>query len=414
MRDEEALAATVVFCSYGTSTDTWRRGGVLCREMNYLEMLGDRCGPVALISYGSESDCNDHGRLRRGQVRVLGNRFRLPAAVYSLLAPVLHWRTLRRAKAIRAYQLRGAWTAALASVLYRKPFVLRTGYVWSQFHAACGRPGFRNRLVLLLERFALKCADKVVVSSQEDRETLARLHGVRERSLHVVPNPVDTGRFSSRMPHSPLPGRVIFVGRLELQKRVDLLIDAIAAIPGAGLVIVGEGSLRKQLEVRADGQPVEFKGVVPNEQLPDFLRQSQVFVMPSEYEGSSKALLEAMAIGLPVVACRVAGNASLIKHQVTGLLCDPTPIDLSRELTRLLGDGKLRRRLGAAAAEYVKMHHSVDVAADAESRLIAASTGSQISHARNAVTPRNAEHGERIDGSPLQEDSLRQVRAEKW
>jgi glycosyltransferase involved in cell wall biosynthesis len=88
------------------------------------------------------------------------------------------------------------------------------------------------------------------------------------------------------------------------------------------------------------------------------VKGSDVFVLPSRHEGLSTALLEAMAMGVPVVATRVGGNPELVEHGETGLLVDPDPEQLARAIALLLEDRGLAKRLAESAARVVRERYS--------------------------------------------------------
>jgi glycosyltransferase involved in cell wall biosynthesis len=369
MRLEPESFALMFFSSYGTSLRTWDGAGMLSRETEYLRMLQDRLGPAALMSYGGgmgEEVLAEEG----GLAALKGRPSWAPMPLYSVLAPLIHRRSMRASDVYRTSQLRGAWTAALASMLHRKALVVRTGYVWSQFNRAGGGSGMRLRLVNMLERFALKRADIVIAASEADRDSLISLHGLDAERVHVAPNPVDTRLFRPDPKIKREPGLITFIGRLEPQKGLDKLIDALDKAPRARLRIIGNGSERLALTKLAANRKVEFLGMVANEKLPALLRESEGFVLPSAYEGTPKALLEAMACAIPVIAARSEGSAGVITDGVNGLLAERTADGLARSINALLRDTDLRTRLSIAGWRYVNERHSMQAVADLEADLI--------------------------------------------
>lgn len=367
MQPDNSGFSVAVFSSYRTSIATWRRAGIVSREVRYLHLLREQLGRMVLITYDG-SDQHDPGVA--GIDFVAGKPRLIPAALYSVLAPIVHWKLLRRTALFRTNQLRGAWTAALASMIHRKPLLVRTGYVWSEFNRAGSAGGLRSRFVLALERFALRRAAMVITASEADRDLLIKTHGIPPDRVHVVPNPLDTELFQPDENQRPKPGLVTYIGRLEPQKGVDLLIDAVSRVPNAKLQIVGEGSLRAELEARASEHSVEFTGTVPNEQLPALLAKTELFVLPSLYEGTPKALLEAMSCGKAVLVTRAQGMNGIVTDGVTGIVVEPDPASIAEAITSLLSDQVLRERLGAAARLDVKDRHSMLVAAKQEATLI--------------------------------------------
>lgn len=184
----------------------------------------------------------------------------------------------------------------------------------------------------------------------------------------IIPNPVSLppGWTNKRR-----GGALAAVGRLDRQKRFDLLIGAFArvaeAAPDWRLVIWGEGEERERLEALRDevglAGRVELPGVTPRPG--GWIETADAFILSSDYEGWPNALAEAMAAGLPIVStdCEF-GTTSLIDHERTGLLTPVGDVDaMADALKRFLGDADLRRRLAANAAEEAKQYTVEAIAA---------------------------------------------------
>lgn len=167
----------------------------------------------------------------------------------------------------------------------------------------------------------------------------------------VLPNGIRVERFVR--PRTTHNRRVGSVGRLVREKNYPLLIRAVAGIPDAKLVLVGDGPLRGELTgaqllgARAD--------------IPELLADFDVFVLSSSTEGMSIALLEAMAAGCPIVVTAVGGNPELIQNEVTGLVVPPDDETALRvAIERLLNDRTLAGRLGSAAQARAREQYSVE------------------------------------------------------
>lgn len=371
--DDALLARTrvAVFFTRGMSLAAWEQGGILGRELALYGQLTPPLEGIALVTYGARDAQQFRGRV--GALDVLANRWRLGANLYSLLAPLLHRRALRRASVFKAHQLNGAWCAVIAKQLFRKPLIVRCGYVWSVFVAELGASGWRRRLAVGLERWVVRCADRVVVASESDRRALMRLHGIAEAKIRVIPNYVDTQRFCRLPGIAPEPGRICFVGRLDEQKNPLALLKALRGVPGASLTVVGDGPLRARLEAFACAHQlrVEFLGMVPNERLPAVLNRAQLFVLPSRFEGHPKALLEAMACERPVVATRASGIVNVVAHGDTGYLCGGTSAEIRAAIDTVLSDPDLARRVGERARAYIEERCSLRAVAEQELALLA-------------------------------------------
>ena len=157
---------------------------------------------------------------------------------------------------------------------------------------------------------------------------------------------------------------VLFVGRLDQEKRVDELIRAMAALPAdlpAALEIVGDGARRADWTALAAGlgigERVRFRGFVSEEELLQAYAGAAVFCMPGVAELQSIATLEAMAAGTPVVAADAMALPHLVRPGRNGWLYRPGNVtELSTRLAALLRDPGLRRRMGAASRELVAAH----------------------------------------------------------
>ena len=169
--------------------------------------------------------------------------------------------------------------------------------------------------------------------SQGVADYSADVVGLARSKLRVIPNAVDMERFANATPTDltqfgiPASSRVfIAIGRLERQKGMDLLIDAVAqwtSIPDdVHVLIVGDGMdrdpLRSQVEQHRLTDRIHFAG--QRQDVPGLLKAATGLVLPSRWEGMPNVVLEAMAAGLPVIASRVEGVPELVRDRVTGLI----------------------------------------------------------------------------------------------
>jgi L-malate glycosyltransferase len=191
------------------------------------------------------------------------------------------------------------------------------------------------------------------------RQALLAAEAPAPNSVRVLENGVDLGRFLAvRLPDETGPEApcVASVANLRPVKGVDVFVEAAALLaesqPQAVFRVAGEGSQRAGLEsaIERHGLAERFRLPGGSENVPQFLANVDVAVLPSRAEGMSNALLEYMAAGRPIVATAVGGNTELVEHGVHALLVPPDdPAALARAIDRLLGDRPLARRLAAAA-----------------------------------------------------------------
>jgi len=221
-------------------------------------------------------------------------------------------------------------------------------------------------------RFTAARSDFVVVVSEDSRRFAVDEFGADPARTRIIRNAVDLKRFAHdraalrQMLEIPADAfTIVSVGRLVPVKSYDVLVESFAIIagqiPGARLIIVGDGALHDQLTAGAAplGERVWFAGY--REDAWKFAGAADVFVNSSRSEGSSTALIEAMAQGTPTVATDVAGNNEIVEHAQNGLL---VPWNDSRALasalTLLHKDRDLASRLGRSARECVETNHSAE------------------------------------------------------
>jgi len=237
-------------------------------------------------------------------------------------------------------------------------------------------PGLRRKLLGQVDYF-------VAVNDEIEQEL--RDFGLAAVPAGVIPNGVDIDRFCPAneperhvlrdqlsLPQSAT--LAVFTGRLEPQKNVDNLLLAwkqveLNARPGedARLLILGDGAQKSALFALAEQlditDSVHFVGRV--DQVGNYLRAADLFVLPSRAEGLSNALLEAMACGLPPIATAVGGTPEVVEQGVNGLLVPPgDAAALAGALADLLTDPALRARLGEAARQTVVERYSLAAVAD--------------------------------------------------
>lgn len=205
-------------------------------------------------------------------------------------------------------------------------------------------------------------ADAVVVQSCAVRDWALRLQGIK--TVHVIPNPVSPMRNGSEQSSSrhSASHTIVAMGRLVRQKGFDILIEAfgrcVVKQAGWSLIILGEGEERRNLEALATElditDVVRLAGLVPDPAL--ILRQADMFVLSSRYEGFPNALLEAMACGLPVIATDCpSGPQEIVRDGVNGVLVRSDDVGaLADAMDHLMASTDERRRLGAGAREVIE------------------------------------------------------------
>ncbi len=277
-------------------------------------------------------------------------------------------------------------TSALAVVgsrLARRPVVLKvpgdpawersrrrglTDLGFEEFQHAPPRR-LRVRLMRALRSGAVEWADAVVTPSRALATAVGGWAEVGE--IRVVPNGVrlrQTGRpFPVERPAAG-PLRAVSVGRLVGGKGVDVLIDAVAAVDGVKLDVVGSGpeldALRRRAARNGVADRVRFSGPLAHDLVLERLAESDVFVSASSYEGLPHTHLEALAAGLPVVAADRGGTREVITHGVDGWLLDAVDADAFATALGSLRDDRSALAALAEGARRAASSWSFDRCAD--------------------------------------------------
>ena len=228
----------------------------------------------------------------------------------------------------------------------------------------------RRRGHLQVDRLTQPLVACEVCVSEDVRRFSVEVGGLDPAKLRVIPNGVDADRYARAEPVVPDwphfdPDRptLLFVGRLDRQKGLDILLDAVATVPGFQAILVGDGPERVSLTARiARGgldQRVWLAG--RRDGVECWCALADGFVLPSRWEGMPNALLEAMAAGLPCVATAVEGSRELLADG-RGVLVEPDdPAALAEALRGWSASTPAERRAtGERGQRHVREHHSWD------------------------------------------------------
>jgi len=297
-----------------------------------------------------------------------------------LSAPVRHLAVARAvARAARRADVVYATTmvrrAALGSLLARRPLVVklvadeayererRTGRfagTLADFQAARG--GLRVRFLRATRTAALRRARRIVVPSAYLRE-ISLGWGLEPERVVVIPNPAPpVGELPSREEARAALGidgpTLGTAGRLTAQKALGDALAALGRVDGVSLVVLGDGPEREGLERRSaelglTGR-VRFLGAGTRDDVVRLFLAADAALLTSAWENLPHTLLEALAVGTPVIATAVGGVPEVVRDGENGLLVPPGDVEaIAAAIERLLGDASLRVALAAAAAPSV-------------------------------------------------------------
>ena len=294
--------------------------------------------------------------------------------VYSFLSPSAIAGVVQLLRYVRRHKIRLIHTFDYPATVFAIPpsrmFTSAVVVSSQRSHRDLVPPGYR-RLVRVTDHLA----DAIVVNCDFVRQHLERDERVPPGRIHLCYNGIDLERFrpleSPRPPELPPDSLVIgAVSALRPEKGLPTLLQAFARVRrlrrGLKLAIVGDGSMLEALEAEAGALGIREDCVFARstDQVADWLRAIDIFVLPSLSEALSNGLMEAMACGCAVIASKVGGNPELVRDGETGLLFEPGDSSgLAAALETLIQNEALRKRIAAEGTAFIQQHFSIQAAA---------------------------------------------------
>jgi len=331
-----------------------------------LNQAGYDCALAVSFRESDRASLDDAGRrgCRVVDIPSLGREV-APLADLAALAQLVRSIRRERPSIVHTHTSKAGFVGRLAARIARVPAVIHQPHG----HIFYGYYGPRRTAVFkALERWAATWTDRIITLTERGTEEHLA-YGIGRREQYVtVPSGVPTERLRAAAP-SRAEARarlgldagayvVVGLGRLIRIKGFDLLVRALpsvaARIPSTRLVVVGDGPERAGLEAIAASLGVSDRVRLTGEttDVPSHLVAADVVVVPSRNEGMGRVLVEAMALGLPVVATAVGGIPAVVTDGECGRLVEPDDVAaLAAALVELGRDPGLRRKLGDAALE---------------------------------------------------------------
>ena len=233
------------------------------------------------------------------------------------------------------------------------PYVLHLHGADYQEFLAAAKPALQNSIKAMFAD-----AERVIVLGEVWRNFVIERLRVSPDRVVVVPNAVPIPKLPRKADNTKQV-RILFLGRIGARKGVPTLLEALSLIADRQdwrAVIAGDGEIaetRSALQHRNLAARVNVPGWLRSEDTELQLADADILVLPSRNENLPMSVIEAMAAGLAIVTTPVGATAEIIEHEVTGLLISVDDADgLAKALSRLIGDVKLRQRLGKAAQQF--------------------------------------------------------------
>jgi len=358
-------------------------GGAEIALLHYIKALGMDGYDHYVYCFGGDGPARE--RIESADIPVIMGKKRASIkqpikfviSLISLLRDLLILISSRRIQVIQSHSGEANQLGVAVGKLSRVP-AFPTIHSTMAFIDKRSRRDLRIYLIKAVNGLIYRLADRVIAVSEEIQEIVYKTYGLEDSKVLVLKNGIifengvsKSEDLNGEFPHSENKLKVIAVGRLVPLKGFDILIKAVAEVVKQGIkdllvIVVGDGEERLRLEklildLKLDSY-VKLLGL--RHDAIALMKASDLFVMPSHYEGLSIAMIEAMACGLPIIASDAPGLRNYIKNDQNGLLFPVADQKaLAKCILHLANDKKLRIRLSHEARKSFKkkfdMHNNV-------------------------------------------------------
>jgi len=361
-----------VFFSFDISLKDWHNNGLLQREIVLYQALIQEYGiKVQFITYGDDSDYEYRSQLSGIEIIPIYSYIKKPKNRYIQLIQTLFipWRLkreIRSSNILKTNQMLGSWVAVIAKIIFNKPLIVRCGYELFHFALKSKKNILYKLFVYLISLFSYKVCNRVHVATSQDKDFVIKKFNIKANKIFIHPNWIDVNKFKPNQ-NIIKNDKLLFVGRLNLQKNISLLFKALAGT-NISLDIIGKGELEEELNLLSKKLKLDinFLGNIPNSKMPEIYNKYRIYILCSHYEGNPKTLLEAMACGCAVIGTNVSGIREIISNKETGLLSGEDESSLNSAIKLLIEDELLQKKLGDKASKYVEKNNSLDLVLHSE------------------------------------------------
>ena len=270
---------------------------------------------------------------------------------------------------VASFNFFNCYTAKLASLIKKTSIV----FTWHQYFGdyLLKYFGFAGGfLAIYLEKISLKLSKNNIAVSSFVKSELIK-NGTKEKNIQVIPNGADI-YFINKIPEQEKKYDLIFVGRLNYQKNIPLLVEAVKILknnfPKIKTAIVGAGEEKENLENLIKKYELEtnfeFLGEIKDrENLFKILKSAKIFTLPSILEGFPLTLVEANACGLPVVSVKTAYNNTqeYIKNNENGIIVSPNPKEFADTIHRILENQEFLSKMSKSSIKKAAKYNWDDI-----------------------------------------------------
>jgi glycosyltransferase involved in cell wall biosynthesis len=234
------------------------------------------------------------------------------------------------------------------------------------------KENLKSAFAVVLGRIFGRSVNRYITLSESNTKKVRRLFGLSSKRFSLIPNGIRLPQRQIVQSQEGMPTvpRICVVSRLDRFKGIDFLLKALFLLCSEGFcqfecLIVGDGPERHSLKSLARSHNlqnnVQFYGRLPRHKVFDIIAESRMLVLPSFYEGFPLTLLEAMALGLPIITTRIQGLPEIIPEGKNGILVSPGNVhELAQAIQTLLSNPDMAQKMGREGQHLVETRFSVE------------------------------------------------------
>lgn len=349
-----------LFLELGGSLRLWEEVGFIDREARIYNELAKNFNSVYIFTYGNKED-QKYSKYFAKNIKIFPKKYSMPNFLYEFLLPFCYFKKVKEADIYKTNQNSGSLAPVLAKIIFSgKKLVIRSGFIGSDFAHMTNYPRLAKIYFYIVENLGYRFCDKAFTPTQNYFDLLMKKYSFLQNKLILMGNSIDAERFLPKNLSKDYD--IIYVARLNSRQKNHFLLLKSLVGTNLRLLLIGQGEEQEKIKlfVMENNLSVEIIAKVPNNQLAGYYNSAKLCVFPSLHEGNPKALLEAMACGLPVVGLAVSGVENIIIDNVNGIIASNNPKNVSEKVQLLLGNGELYKKISSNARNFVVENYSLD------------------------------------------------------
>jgi glycosyltransferase involved in cell wall biosynthesis len=314
-----------VIFTYGISLKSWKKSGILNREIKIYRKLSEKSFKYTLITFGNDEDFYIKSKYKKLfkniEVFPLYTKFynfhnKYLNFLLSAFIPIFLRSDFKKFDIIKCNHLWGSWIGVANFLFNRVKFIIRCGYEINKNLEIEKNFFFKKFFLRFYSKFAYKFCHKIIVTTKEIKKYIIIKFSLEPQKIKIIPNYIDTDIFKKNF-NKKIEKTFIFVGRFSKEKNIELITELLKNTDYK-IHFVGIGQEQDKIRKLLNRYKIPFKflGVIENEKLPQLLNKYKFFILTSKYEGHPKSLLESMACGcIPICAKSTGINEILINYK---------------------------------------------------------------------------------------------------